>query len=208
MFNLLKSIFIFLGLLQFISCHPLSSIHMPESQANSSQNFYGKFTHKVKYRGETLGKISSWYTGSAKNWRNILKANPGLKPEKIKIGDKIVIPKNLLKKKTPFKKNYVSSKTSKAKSIKPSSSKPALKPKPEVLNSEVVKPKKVEETKPNRNVSKSPYVVEEDEETTYDEVEFVDEDEQVEDVVVEETKDVKAEVKTEKQKLLNELLGQ
>ncbi len=42
--------------------------------------------------GETLGEISQKYYGSGKYWKKIVEANPGLDPNTIKVGQKLVIP--------------------------------------------------------------------------------------------------------------------
>lgn len=65
------------------------------------------FQHTVKYSGETLAAISEWYTGQVSNWKLIANANPSLKPERIKIGNIINIPTNLVKKTKPFPKPTV-----------------------------------------------------------------------------------------------------
>lgn len=57
-------------------------------------------SHNVRSKGETLGKIASWYTGSEKNWKKVLAANPGLEERKLKIGTRIVIPEQLLTRRT------------------------------------------------------------------------------------------------------------
>lgn len=63
--------------------------------------------HTVKYQGETLGKISAWYTGSAKNWSAIQDANPELIANKMKPGITIKIPKELTKREDGFSKKYI-----------------------------------------------------------------------------------------------------
>ncbi len=52
--------------------------------------------HTVQYSGETLGLIARWYTGKTSNWQEIVAANPGLRPERINIGDQIMIPASLV----------------------------------------------------------------------------------------------------------------
>jgi hypothetical protein len=67
------------------------------------------FKHEVRWSGETLSHIASWYTGSGSNWEKIAKANPGLKPLRINIGDKILIPEELVKIRKPMPPDYVKS---------------------------------------------------------------------------------------------------
>lgn len=64
------------------------------------------FTHKVRWAGETLNRISWWYTGSGENWPAIAKANPGFDPKSMMIGDLIIIPRHLLKRQEPMTKEY------------------------------------------------------------------------------------------------------
>jgi hypothetical protein len=66
--------------------------------------------HTVKYQGETLAAISEWYLGDLKRWKEIQAVNPGLKPERIKIGDKIKIPSDKAVRRDPFPKPKVSKK--------------------------------------------------------------------------------------------------
>lgn len=63
------------------------------------QNFY---KHTVRWPGETLSLIASWYTGSLKNWRKLAAVNPRLNPNRIKSGDVINIPPSLLKTRVPL----------------------------------------------------------------------------------------------------------
>lgn len=64
------------------------------------------FTHKVRTPGENLNRISSWYTGSGRNWPAIVEANPAIDPRRIMIGDLIIIPRHLLKTREPMAKDY------------------------------------------------------------------------------------------------------
>ena len=68
------------------------------------------FQHSVKYQGETLASIADWYTGDSRNWKTIARANPSIKPERIRIGDIINIPPELVKKTKPYPKPDVRSK--------------------------------------------------------------------------------------------------
>ena len=65
------------------------------------------FMHKVKYPGETLAAISQWYTGDAKKWTEILKANEGLSERRIAIGADICIPYGMVIKQDPLPKPKV-----------------------------------------------------------------------------------------------------
>ena len=67
-----------------------------------------KLIHKVKYSGETFQIISAWYTGKGSNWKAIAKANPHIKNERrIRLGDEITIPDDLLIRRDPLTKDFV-----------------------------------------------------------------------------------------------------
>lgn len=51
----------------------------------------GGRTHTVA-EGEYLSDISKRYYGSTKHWQEIVKANPGVSPERLKVGQKLAIP--------------------------------------------------------------------------------------------------------------------
>jgi hypothetical protein len=60
------------------------------------------YVHIIRRSGETLGAIALWYTGALDNWKRLVAANNGLDPRKIQIGDKILIPQNLMKTRRPM----------------------------------------------------------------------------------------------------------
>ncbi len=51
----------------------------------------GGKTHIVS-KGETLGDISKEYFGTTTKWKQIVDANPGVRPENLKVGQSLVIP--------------------------------------------------------------------------------------------------------------------
>ena len=67
------------------------------------------FVHTIQWPGETLSIIAKWYTGSSSNWGALAKANPKLNPNLIRIGDKISIPKGLIKNQEPMPRSFLSS---------------------------------------------------------------------------------------------------
>lgn len=77
----------------------------PSTKPNSPES--ARFVHNVRWSGETLSLISKWYTGSYQNWRALADANPRLNPNRIKIGDEIIIPKNILKTKKSMPRSFV-----------------------------------------------------------------------------------------------------
>jgi len=60
------------------------------------------YKHTVRWPGETLSLIASWYTGSYTNWRKLAAANPRINPNRIKNSDVIYIPPSLLKTRVPL----------------------------------------------------------------------------------------------------------
>jgi hypothetical protein len=67
--------------------------------------------HTIVYSGETLAEIALHYTGRATNWMAIMDANPGIRPERLRIGQVILIPRQLVVNERPFVKT-VSKKSS------------------------------------------------------------------------------------------------
>lgn len=65
------------------------------------------FEHRVKWSGETLALIAKWYTGHYENWKAIARANPGLNPNRIAVGNMIYIPPEMIKTKNPLPRKVV-----------------------------------------------------------------------------------------------------
>jgi len=63
--------------------------------------------HVIKYSGETLGLISAWYTGKLANWPLIVDANPGLRPERMNLGQSIFVPGELVVETAPLPESFV-----------------------------------------------------------------------------------------------------
>lgn len=68
---------------------------MPEDSESADASYYGNVssdgTYTVK-KGDTLGKIAKTCLGSTSKWQKIAKANPNINPNKLKVGDVLVIP--------------------------------------------------------------------------------------------------------------------
>jgi LysM repeat protein len=71
------------------------------------------YVHTVRRSGETLIAISRWYTGAADNWKRLVRANNGLNPRRIKVGDKILIPAVLMKTHQPMPADFMNPSASK-----------------------------------------------------------------------------------------------
>lgn len=73
-----------------------------------SKSNYGDvpYRHKVKYRGESIGILAEWYTGDITNWQKVVAINKNIDPEKIEIGDIILIPKELIIRKESLTEEF------------------------------------------------------------------------------------------------------
>ena len=100
--------------------------HFVDETALEAQQYY---VHTVRYSGETLGLIANWYTGEVRNWNLIQEANPGLRPERITIGQQINIPRGIMTNSETLTREVVRGgvrNRSAASSAKSSSSLPAV----------------------------------------------------------------------------------
>jgi len=61
------------------------------------------FVHEVKFRGQTLGQIAEWYTGSFDNWRKLARANDIPVPNvALKVGREVKIPSEIVVRQDPL----------------------------------------------------------------------------------------------------------
>jgi len=90
------------------------------------------FIHTIRWSGETLFIIAAWYTGDRNNWRGIseamVRANPNVNIHVIHIGDKIPVPKSLMKTQEPMPREFVENFYSKPKEKEPPTSPPPKEP--------------------------------------------------------------------------------
>jgi hypothetical protein len=58
----------------------------------------------VKFRGQTLGQIAEWYTGSYDNWKKIVRVNSDLsRPHvSLKVGREVKIPTEIVVRRDPI----------------------------------------------------------------------------------------------------------
>lgn len=68
-----------------------------------------QFLYTVQWADESLSIIAKWYTGKLMNWELLAEANPGLDPNRIDIGDLILIPEDLLVRRDPVPQGFVRS---------------------------------------------------------------------------------------------------
>jgi len=62
------------------------------------------FVYAVKFRGQTLGQIAEWYTGSYDNWRKIARVNDDLSLPytPLKVGREVKIPTEIVVRRDPM----------------------------------------------------------------------------------------------------------
>ena len=63
--------------------------------------------HRISYSGETLAGIAAWYTGKSTNWQAIQSANPGLRPNRLNIGQHIIVPGELVVRRDPMPRKFL-----------------------------------------------------------------------------------------------------
>jgi hypothetical protein len=71
------------------------------------------YTHTVRWPGENLYVISKWYTGNGENWKILARANPGLDPDRIRVGETIRVPEHIMQTKKPLPQEFIQSRTEK-----------------------------------------------------------------------------------------------
>ena len=70
----------------------LAKTRKPPTEAFAAEHRINYYEHKVQWPGESLSLIAKWYTGQYANWKTLARANPGLDPDRIDIGNIIYIP--------------------------------------------------------------------------------------------------------------------
>lgn len=65
------------------------------------------YVHEVKWPGESLSIIAGWYTGDIQNWKALAPVNPHIKPSVIRMGDRIMIPRSMMKTQEPMPRSYL-----------------------------------------------------------------------------------------------------
>lgn len=88
----------------FLSGCPQQSSPGTQPQPEYSRPAPSYMEHTIVYSGETLAEIALHYTGRSTNWLAIQDANPGIRPERLRIGQTILIPRDLVVNDKPFVK--------------------------------------------------------------------------------------------------------
>lgn len=71
--------------------------------------------------GETLAVISQWYTGKPTNWAAIKGANPGLNPNKLRLGQVVIIPGDMVIRREPIPRSFMKASSAKSNKKAPAS---------------------------------------------------------------------------------------
>lgn len=88
------------------------------------------FIRTVTWPNESISIIAAWYTGQIDNWKILVEANPELDPTRIRIGDKVRIPEELVKTREPMSQEFVESLVHKPKPAKKAAPPEKQKPSP------------------------------------------------------------------------------
>ncbi len=67
----------------------------------------GYYIHTVSLPNESISIIAKWFTGDLRNWEELAKFNPNINPNRIFLGDKIKIPRNLMTRQDPMTQEFV-----------------------------------------------------------------------------------------------------
>jgi len=67
----------------------------------------GYYIHTVKLSDESLSIIAKWFTGDLMNWQVLAQCNPDINPNRIFLGNKIRIPRDLMTRHTAMTSEFV-----------------------------------------------------------------------------------------------------
>ncbi len=84
-----------------------ASRDIPRTSSSPSSTTGSDVSHMVKYPGETLRIIASWYTGNADNAGRIARINGIENPDMLYLGQEIRLPEYLLKRRNAFPEEEV-----------------------------------------------------------------------------------------------------
>jgi hypothetical protein len=94
------------------ACRGSSVFRRGDESAERGGKYY---QHTVRYAGETLAIIAKWYTGDARNWSVLAKANPDVSPNTMRIGDLVQIPRSIVTNSEPLPRSFIASQTPKTR---------------------------------------------------------------------------------------------
>lgn len=79
------------------------AIYEPGDEASPA----GYYIHTVKLADESISIIAKWFTGDLMNWEVLAKYNPTINPNRIFLGDKIKIPRDIMTTHAPMTPEFV-----------------------------------------------------------------------------------------------------
>ncbi|MGD8241460.1 MAG: hypothetical protein PVF59_01445 [Desulfobacterales bacterium] len=65
------------------------------------------YVHQVRWPEESLERVAQWYTGSGANWKILARSTPNLQLNRLRKGNVVFIPVDLLQIDTPMPRQYV-----------------------------------------------------------------------------------------------------
>lgn len=65
------------------------------------------YVHQVRWPEESLERVAQWYTGSGANWKILARSTPNLQTKRLRKGNVVFIPVDLLQIDTPMPRQYV-----------------------------------------------------------------------------------------------------
>lgn len=93
----------------------------------------GYYIHTVKLPDESLSIIAKWFTGDLMNWEVLAQCNPNINPNRIFLGNKIRIPREIMTRQAPMTSEFVmeSQPQAKKKTVHADTAPPAVQTAPE-----------------------------------------------------------------------------
>ncbi|MCC6933624.1 MAG: hypothetical protein IT292_10290 [Deltaproteobacteria bacterium] len=102
----MKKFLIFLIMTLTIACAGRQT-NVEDANRADQDRLNAPLAHTISFSGENLALIARWYTGDSANWKVIAAENPSIIPNKMRLGDRVIIPARILKTRDPLPKDYV-----------------------------------------------------------------------------------------------------
>ena len=91
----------------------------------------GYYIHTIKLADESISIIAKWFTGDLMNWEVLAKYNPTINPNRIFLGDKIKIPRDIMTTHAPMTPEFVEASQPQARRKKAEPASPTVQSTPE-----------------------------------------------------------------------------
>lgn len=79
-----------------------------EKGGQSAEARQDVYVHLVEWPGETLPMIAQWYTGNKDNGKILSRTSPDIVPDRLEVGDHVLIPLALMKNSTKMPREFFS----------------------------------------------------------------------------------------------------